>query len=80
MKAIDFATALMGILPAWRRFNSASPALPVWRFLRQRGGTLGQREALQAEMRCELCDAKPRCARADSPAPGCPNSELLQER
>lgn len=74
--------ALISVLPAWRGMH-AGHKLPVWRFLRRRDASLERVAALQAELRCETCSAKGRCAQllaegADTPVPGCPNAELFR--
>lgn len=79
----SFARALLGILPAWRRLGGHR--LPVWGFLKRRGARVERLEALQAGLRCEMCDSKTQCIRrlaagSDAPMPGCPNLELFQER
>lgn len=74
-----FAHALFGILPAWRRL--CDQHLPLWGFRRRRS-RLHRLEALRAELRCSLCDARARCRsrmarRRARPVAGCPNVELF---
>ena len=80
--AAAIAGALLGILPAWRRLMTGGRDLPVWGFLRRRGAGVEGRAALQAEMRCEMCDSKAQCRLllangADAPVTGCPNAKLF---
>lgn len=73
--------ALVGVLPAWRRLMGGATDLPVWGFLRRRGIGLGTIPVLQAELRCEVCDAKVQCrrllAQGESVPADCPNAELF---
>ena len=71
--------ALVAVVPAWR----ATRKLPVWGFLHRRSASIERMAALQAELRCEICSGKGRCAQllaegADTPMPGCPNAELFR--
>ena len=81
--AAALAGALIAVLPPWRRMQDAAGHLPVRGFLRRRDSSLERIAALQAELRCELCDAKTQCRHllaegAVSPVPGCPNAELFR--
>ena len=82
--AAGLAGALVAVLPAWRRF--AGHGLPVWRFLaRRRGASVEGPAALQAEIRCALCETQARCrhllaAGAEAPPAGCPNAALFEEK
>lgn len=73
--------ALVGVLPAWRRLMGGAADLPIWGFLRRRGIGLGAIPVLQAELRCEVCDAKEQCRRLFAEGAGvpaqCPNAELF---
>ncbi|HEY3073739.1 MAG TPA: hypothetical protein VGJ74_01070 [Burkholderiales bacterium] len=75
--------ALLGVLPAWLRLTGGAHALPVWGFMRRRELEVERHAAFQAELRCEMCDARPQCRRLlaegiDLPAAGCPNAGLLE--
>ncbi len=74
--------ALVAVLPPWRHMRHAGSHLPVWAFLARRDTTLERITALQAELRCETCDAKEPCRRhlaagATAPIAGCPNQGLF---
>ena len=73
--------ALASVMPVWSAMRGGH-ALPVWGFLRRRGSSLGRVAALQAELRCETCQAKLRCKQlvadgATQPAAQCPNGALF---
>lgn len=76
--------ALVAVLPAWRRLADLS-RLPVWTFLWRRETNVEGVAALQAEIRCALCDSQPRCRRllaagADAPHADCPNAALFRKK
>ena len=78
----NFARALLAILPAWPPLGNRD--LPIGRFLRRRGLAPGRRDTLQAEVRCELCDAGNSCRRLlaegrSAPIAGCPNASLFRD-
>ena len=73
--------ALASVMPTWQRLRGGHD-LPVWTFLRRRESSVGRVAALQAELRCETCNAKLRCKQAladgaDAPPAECPNGALL---
>jgi hypothetical protein len=83
--AAALAGALLSVLPVWRRVSDDSRHLPVWRFARRSGRSLEGAAALQAELRCALCDKKEQCrlllaTGSETPLSGCPNLELLHKR
>jgi|KBSMisStaDraftv2_1062788.scaffolds.fasta_scaffold1941103_2 hypothetical protein len=74
--------ALAAVMPLWPAMRGGR-ALPVWTFLRRRGTALERVGALQAELRCETCNAKLRCKQAlaggaDTPPGECPNGALFR--
>ena len=74
--------ALVAVMPAWEHLRGGRH-LPVWAFLRRRGTTLERLTALEAELRCETCNAKLRCKQllaegADMPVADCPNLKVLR--
>lgn len=82
---IILAAALVGalatVMPTWRGLRGR-PDLPVWGFLRRRDMSIARVSALQAELRCETCNAKLRCKQAladgaDTPPAECPNGALF---
>jgi len=80
--AAALAGALASVMPAWQGMRGGR-GLPVWTFLRQRGSSIGHVAALQAELRCETCNAKLRCKQAladgaDAPPAECPNGALFR--
>ena len=73
--------ALLSVMPTWQRLRGGHD-LPVWTFLRRRGSSIERVSALQAELRCETCNAKLRCKQlladgAVEPARECPNAALF---
>ena len=81
--AAALAGVVLAVLPAWRARRESARTLPVRALLQRRGIAPSRRAALQAELRCELCDAQAECRQllaegVDLPAAGCPNGALLQ--
>ena len=79
--AAGLVGALTSVMPVWPAMRGGRD-LPVWAFLRRRGATLERVSALQAELRCESCNAKLRCRQsladgADTPPGECPNGALF---
>lgn len=77
------AGALLAVLVPWRRLVGAGHTLPVWGFLARRGASADGRQALQAEIRCGMCEAQAQCrallARGvTAPPAGCPNGRLFK--
>lgn len=73
--------ALISVMPAWHGMRGGRD-LPVWAFLRRRDSSIGRVAALQAELRCESCNAKLRCKQlladgAVTPPAECANGALF---
>ena len=73
--------ALIAVMPVWQGLRGGRE-LPVWGYLQRRNVWIGRASALQAELRCDTCNAKVRCAQmlaegADTPVPDCPNERLF---
>jgi hypothetical protein len=76
--------AVLAVVPPWRALQREAHKLPVWGFARQRGLRLPSGEALRAELRCGMCDAKKECDRllaaGERTPPGtCFNRDLLAQ-
>lgn len=76
-----FAHVLYGLLPEWR--SLCDRCLPLWSFRRR--ARLSRLEALRAERRCRLCDARTQCRsriarHLSRPVAGCPNAQLFARR
>lgn len=80
-----FAGLLIGTLPLWRQMITDRRRLPVWLFLRHQDASLDSRAALDAEIRCAVCNEQAGClqrlkAGSANPPENCPNAPLFGSR
>ena len=81
--AAALAGLLIGALPVWRQMMADGHRLPVWLFLRRQNASLDSRAALDAEIRCAVCEERAGClerlkAGSAQPPDNCPNAALFE--